>query len=118
MYPVYVDHVKKDDINNVLIKIPTYGKKKHITNISCSIGEFRKVYYQQMLSKYAYHRMLLCLLGKHEYKNLRNEDFLADNNAMMTKCDYDEALKANFDMEIQLEIFGFNRTLSIEFSTC
>ena len=36
----------------------------------------------------------------------------------MTERDYTEALKAEFDMEIQSEEFGFNRTLSIEGSNC
>ena len=58
------------------------------------------------------------LLGKNECKYLRREDFLADNNAVMTERDYTEALKAEFDMEIQSEEFGFNRTLSIEGSNC
>ena len=31
---------------------------------------------------------------------------------------YAEALKAEFEMEIQSESFGFNRTLSIEGKTC
>ena len=36
----------------------------------------------------------------------------------MTGSDYVELLKAEFDMKIQSEAFGFNRTLSIEGSTC
>ena len=47
-----------------------------------------------MLKKYAYHRMLLCLLGKHEYKNIINQAFLVDNIAVMIECDYAEALDA------------------------
>ena len=43
--------------------------------ISCSIGEFQKVYYKSMLNKYSYHRMLLCLLGKHKCKNLEENIF-------------------------------------------
>ena len=31
----------------------------------------------------------------------------------MIKSDYDGALKAEFDMEIQSEAFGFNRNLDI-----
>ena len=59
--------------------------------------------------------ILLCLLGKHDCKELRSEDILVDNNsnAAMIEHDYTEALKAEFDMEIQSESFGFNRTLSI-----
>ena len=36
----------------------------------------------------------------------------------MSEHDYAEALKAEYDMEIHLEEFGFNCTLSIEDSTC
>ena len=54
------------DINNGLIKIPTYRKKKNVIKMSCFIGEFYKVHYQPMLNKYSYSIMLLCLLGKHE----------------------------------------------------
>ena len=35
----------------------------------------------------------------------------------MTEPSYAEALKAEFDMIIQLDAFGFNRTISIEVST-
>ena len=106
------------DINNGLIKRPTYGKKNNLTKISCSIGEFNKLHYQPILKKFAYHRMLLCLLGKHECKNIRREDFLADNNDVMKKRDYSESLKAEFGMVIQSEEFGSSRTLSIEVITC
>ena len=69
--------------------------------MSCSIGEFHKVSYQSILKKYAYHRMLLCLLVKHECKNLINEAVLVDMNAAMTECDYNEALKEEIDIEIE-----------------
>ena len=36
----------------------------------------------------------------------------------MTEHDYAEALKTEFDMEIQSEAFGFNHTLSTEGCTC
>ena len=67
------------------------------------IGKFHEVHYQPMLKKCAYHRILLCLLGKHECKNLRKEAFLDENNDGMTERDYDEALKAEFGMEIHSE---------------
>ena len=51
-------------------------------------------------------------------KNIRNEYFLENMNYVMTEGDYAEALKAEFDMELQSEAFGFNRTLSIEGNTC
>ena len=62
--------------------------------------------------------MLFCLLGKHEWKNIRRWYVLADNSAMMIKIEYAEALKVEFDTEIHSEEFGFNRTFSIEGSTC
>ena len=39
-------------------------------------------------------------------------------SSFMTECDYAEALKAEFDMEIQQEVFRFNHTLSIEGIIC
>ena len=36
----------------------------------------------------------------------------------MTECDYAEALNSESNMEIQSEAFLFNRTISIEGSTC
>ena len=42
-----------------------------------------------MLNKYAYHGMLLCLLGKNERKYLRREAFLDNNNAVTTERDYE-----------------------------
>ena len=47
-----------------------------------------------MLKRYAYHRMLLCLISKHESKNIRKEVFLVDMNAVMRERDYAEALKS------------------------
>ena len=43
---------------------------------------------------------------------------MGDNNSVMTERDYAEALKAEFYMEIQSEVFGFSPNLSIEVSTC
>ena len=39
---------------------------------------------------------------------------MEDNNAIMGEIVYAEALKSEFDMEIQSEAFGFNHTLPIE----
>ena len=46
-----------------------------------------------MQKKYAYHRMLLCLLGGKERKSIRNKSFLGDINAVMTELVYAEALR-------------------------
>ena len=54
-----------------------------------------------MLNQYVYHSMLLCLLGRHECKNILNEAFLSDINTVMTERDYAKALKADFDMEMK-----------------
>ena len=59
---------------------------------------FIKIHYKSILNKYAYHRVLLCLLGKYDCKNYRNETFLEDMNVLMTELDYSEALKAEFYM--------------------
>ena len=61
----------------------------------CSIGEFHKVHYQPILKKYAYNRILLYLLGKNECKKLEDE-FLKENNYVMTESDSAEALKTEF----------------------
>ena len=60
-----------DAIKNDLINRPKYVKKKHLTKMPFYIDEFHKVHSQPILKNYAYHRMLLCVLGKHESKNLR-----------------------------------------------
>ena len=57
---------ENDDTKNGIIKSPKYLKKKHLLKMLCYIGEFHMVHYQPILNKYAYHRILLCLLGKHE----------------------------------------------------
>ena len=44
--------------------------------MSYYISEFHSVHYQQMLKKYEYHMMLLCLLGKREFKILEEKLFL------------------------------------------
>ena len=49
--------------------------RKHLTKIACYIGIFHMVNYNPMLEKYAYHRMILCLLGEHECNDLRREFF-------------------------------------------
>ena len=53
-----------DDIKNGIINRPKHGKNKNLIKTSDFIGEFNMLYYQPMLNKYAYHRMLLCLLEK------------------------------------------------------
>ena len=54
-----------------------------------------------MLKKYAYHRMLMCLISKNEYKELRKNIFLADINYVMKERDCAEVLKAELGTEIQ-----------------
>ena len=54
-----------------------------------------------MLNKYAYHSMLLCLICKQEWKKIKTEHYLSENNIVMTESDNAEVLKAEFDMEIQ-----------------
>ena len=51
-------------------------------------------------------------------QEVRKTSYFADINDVMTEHDCDEASKAECDMEIQSEEFGFNRTLSIEGSSC
>ena len=70
-----------------------------------------------MLNKYTHQRILLCLLVKNQCKNLRRWAVLDDNNAVMTEHDHAEALKAEFNMKIKSDKFGFNNNLSIEVST-
>ena len=55
---------------------------------------FKKVHYEPMLKKYEYHKMVLCLLGNHECKNVVREDVLEYNADIMTERDYAEALNA------------------------
>ena len=43
--------------------------------MSCSIGEFNKIKHKPILKKYAYYRMLSCLLCKNECKNMINKAF-------------------------------------------
>ena len=43
-------------------------------------------------------------------ENIRGEDILEGKNAVMTEHDYAESLKTEFDVEIQSEEYGFNRT--------
>ena len=62
---------ENDDINNNLIKRPTYGNKLHLTKISYCIGEFHMVNHQPMLKKCEYHMMLMYLFRKHECNKLR-----------------------------------------------
>ena len=50
------------------------------------------VYYQPMLNRYEYHRMLLYLPGKMSARSWEHIVF-ADNNDVMTERDYAESLK-------------------------
>ena len=54
-----------------------------------------------MLKKYAYNKMLFCFLGKKWFQNIIKDVFLDDNNSVMIELDYFEALKEEFDMELQ-----------------
>ena len=62
--------------------------------MSYYVGEFHKLHYQPMLKRYAYNIILLCLLGKHQFKNHIREDVLTDKNDVTTERDYAEALNA------------------------
>ena len=62
--------------------------------------------------------MLFSCLGQYEAKKSRKDAFKANPQSIMTEQDYAEALKSEFDQEIQSEAFGYNRTLSIEGSSC
>ena len=44
-------------------------------------------------------------------ENIRNRDFWEEMNAMISERDYAEALKENFDREIQSEAFVFKQNL-------
>ena len=88
------------------------------TKMSCSIGEFNMIHYQPMLKKYAYYRMLMCLLVRHECKQSIIQAFFSEINAIMTERDYSEELKSQFDMEFKSQEFGFKFTISTEGSTC
>ena len=67
--------------------------KKNITEILCSIGEFHMVHYQPILEKYAYHRMLIRLIEKHECKELQIKVFISDIIDVTIERDFYEALK-------------------------
>ena len=43
---------------------------------------------------------------------------MADNNYLITERGYVEVFKAEFDMQVKSESFGFYRNLSIEGNTC
>ena len=51
-------------------------------------------------------------------KGVNKTIFFDDNNSVITEHDYAEALKAEFDTEIQSETFCFNHTIFIEINTC
>ena len=99
-------------------KLPSYGSKQYLTKKTCSIGQFHSDYYQPFLEKYVYHRMLFSCLGQYEAKKSRKDAFKANIQSVMTERDYAEGMKCEFDQEIQSEAFGYNRTLSIEGSSC
>ena len=86
--------------------------------MSCSIGKFQIVHYHPIANKYEYHIILLFLFVKHECNNLMKECFLEENNDVMIDHDYAEALKAQFDTEIQSEAFDSNSNIYIYFSAC
>jgi hypothetical protein len=83
----------------------------------CPIGQFHKEHYQPYLEKYVYHRMLFSCLGQYEAKKSRKDAFKSNPQSIMTDRDYAEGMKSEFDLEIQSEAFGYNRTLSIEGSS-
>ena len=39
-------------------------------------------------------------------------------NCVLTESDYSEALKSEFNLEIQYEAFGFNQALSVTVRNC
>ena len=51
-----------------------------------------------MLNIYVNHWMLLSLIGRHWCKNIGNEAFLEDMNAVVTENNHAEELKLEFDI--------------------
>ena len=62
--------------------------------MSFYIGEFYTIHYNPMLKKYEYHKMVMFLIVKHEYKELRRKYLFDENNTVITERDYAESLKA------------------------
>ena len=81
--------------------------------MACSIGEFHCQHYMPLLQKYAHQRQLIPLLGQYGAKQSRKEAFVIENSVIMADKDYAATPKAEFNNEIQLEAFGYNRTLSM-----
>ena len=79
------------DVNRTKIGRPKETKIDYNTVAPLNF-EFHMVHYQTMLNKYAYHRILLCLLEKHKCKRLIR--FFSRNNVVMIECDFAEEFKA------------------------
>ena len=83
---------EKYEIKNGIIKSSTYGKKKHLTKMSSSFGEFHMVYYTSILKKYTHHSMLRCLIGE-KVQGVKKTILFSDINYVMTERDYNKGLK-------------------------
>ena len=104
--------LKNNDIKIGLIKIPTYGNKKHPTKYHFLLVSLTRCIINQCqisMNTIVYH----CVYQKNKSAKSYKIILLADNNDVMTERDYYEALKEDFDMENQAEAFCFNLTLQI-----
>jgi hypothetical protein len=99
-------------------KIPTQqGKmreRKHLTLLVCPIGIFMKDYYLPALEKDAYHIHHLKFLSKDFCGKDRIDAFRKRPGDVNTRRDYAERLLAKFNLEIQSDHFGNDRSLSME----
>ena len=104
--------LKNNDIKIGLIKIPTYGNKKHPTKYHFLLVSLTRCIINQCqisMNTIVYH----CVYQKNKSAKSYKIILLADNNDVMTERDYYEVLKSQFQMEIQSEEFGFNGNISI-----
>jgi hypothetical protein len=74
-------------------------------------------FYLPALRKYAYHLPHVIIIGKKECGLQQKNTFENMVGSVKTRHDYAKRLPSTFNLEIQLEHFGNEQSLSIEGST-
>ena len=88
--------------------------KKLLTMNKVTIGNFMSDFYLLALEKCVYHIHNVKMLSKNVCGSKRRTAFIYKHGSLLTVRVYSERLSDHFDLEIQSNHFGNQRSLSIE----
>ena len=97
-------------------KAGKFSRRKRLTSLLKSFGEFINNFHLKNLEKCSHHRPHFILLGKNQTGNDRKSKI--EPGQVHTERDYADAFTFKCNNEIQQEHFGDSRNLSMEVVCC